>query len=378
MHITIECLTGSLAGKVLAFDQEEISLGRGEQKEKDIDFADIDIGVSRNHGLITLRAGRVVFTDASRGGTLVRGQRVNNDSVELRSGDELQLGGPSGPRLRVRYRALTQIVEPGRMHTQMPDPPKTLIDLPPAPLPPRPVAAPLPPVAAAMPADVTAIQPPNAPLLPQIAAQPAQSPNGTAPLPLPPVSTPPPPSQQQTMLQMPPAPSPTAPTVPPPPRPAVVSAPSAQAPYVLPVSPMGGETFFQETVDPDATVYHPPQAPSPPPVPEETFFQSFAAPSAPSARPAPAAPNANSYVPPEQQTMLQTPTPAIDSNPTLLQEPAQFPWLLVTLFALGVLALLAVIWVFLLRQSVAFFIPVPLALLLGLGWFFYQSRKAAG
>ncbi|BAC88373.1 FHA domain-containing protein [Gloeobacter violaceus] len=378
MHITIECLTGSLAGKVLAFDQEEISLGRGEQKEKDIDFADIDIGVSRNHGLIAIRAGRVVFTDASRGGTLVRGQRVNNDSVELRSGDELQLGGPSGPRLRVRYRALTQIVEPGRMHTQMPDPPETLIDLPPAPLPPpRPVAAPLPPVAAAMPADATAIQPPSAPPLPQITAQPAPSPNGTAPLPLPPVSTPPPPSQQQTMLQMPPAPSPSAPTVPPPPRPAVVPAPSAQAPYVPPVPPMGGETFFQQTVDPDATVYHP-QAPSAPPVPEETFFQSFAAPSAPSARPAPAAPNANSYIPPEQQTMLQTPAPVIDSNPTLLQEPAQFPWLLVTLFALGVLALLAVIWVFLLRQSVAFFIPVPLVLLLGLGWFFYQSRKAAG
>ncbi|UFP95452.1 FHA domain-containing protein [Gloeobacter morelensis] len=366
MHITIECLTGSLAGKVLAFDQEEISLGRGEQKEKDIDFADIDIGVSRNHGLITLRAGRVVFTDASRGGTLVRGQRVNNDSVELCSGDELQLGGPSGPRLRVRYRALTQIVEPGRMHTQMLDQPETLMDSPPVPLPPpRPAAAPLPPVAAAMPADATAIQPPDAP-----------PPNGTVPLPLPPVSTPPPPSQQQTMLQMPPAPSPSAPTVPSPPRP-TVPAPSAQAPYVPPVPPLGGETFFQQTVDPDATVYHP-QAPSAPPIPGETFFQPFAAPSAPSARPAPAAPKANSYIPPEQQTMLQTPAPVIDSNPTLLQEPAQFPWLLVILFALGVLALLAVIWVFLLRQSVAFFIPVPLVVLLGLGWFFYRSRKAAG
>ncbi|MGA7952304.1 MAG: FHA domain-containing protein [Gloeobacterales cyanobacterium] len=109
MHITIECLSGSLAGKTLKFNQPEISLGRGEQQKKDVDFLDTDTAVSRNHGNIFVRDERIYYTDQSRGGTLVRGEKIQGATIELLAGDELQLGGKHGPILKVQFRLPTVV-----------------------------------------------------------------------------------------------------------------------------------------------------------------------------------------------------------------------------------------------------------------------------
>jgi predicted component of type VI protein secretion system len=109
MQITIQCLSGSLAGKTLKFDQPEISLGRGEQQKKDIDFLDTDTAVSRNHGIIFVRDERIYYTDQSRGGTLARGEKIRGATIELQPEDELQLGGKNGPRLKVGFRLLTVV-----------------------------------------------------------------------------------------------------------------------------------------------------------------------------------------------------------------------------------------------------------------------------
>jgi predicted component of type VI protein secretion system len=109
MHITIECLSGSLAGKTLKFNQPEISLGRGEQQKKDVDFLDTDTAVSRNHGIVFVRDERIYYTDQSRGGTLARGEKIQGATIELQSGDELQLGGKHGPVLKVAFRLPTVV-----------------------------------------------------------------------------------------------------------------------------------------------------------------------------------------------------------------------------------------------------------------------------
>jgi predicted component of type VI protein secretion system len=109
MHITIECLSGSLAGKTLNFNQPEISLGRGEQQAKDVDFLDTDTSVSRNHGMVFVRDERIYYTDQSRGGTLARGEKIQGATIELQSGDELQLGGKQGPVLKVVFRLPTAV-----------------------------------------------------------------------------------------------------------------------------------------------------------------------------------------------------------------------------------------------------------------------------
>ena len=109
MHITIECLSGSLAGKTFQFNQPEISLGRGEQQKKDVDFLDTDTAVSRNHGRIFVRDERIYYTDQSRGGTLARGEKIQGATMELQPGDELRLGGKHGPILKVVFRLSTVV-----------------------------------------------------------------------------------------------------------------------------------------------------------------------------------------------------------------------------------------------------------------------------
>ncbi|MBC7882795.1 MAG: FHA domain-containing protein [Anaerolineae bacterium] len=144
MQITIECLTGSLAGKAFYFDQAEITLGRGENVKKDIDFADTDLGVSRNHGSLILRGNRLYLNDQSRAGTIVGGQRVQGTTHELQPEDELQLGGPSGPKLRVRFQVVAKPAVPPPPLTPAP-PTKPTAQTPP-PQPPKPVPTPAAPV----------------------------------------------------------------------------------------------------------------------------------------------------------------------------------------------------------------------------------------
>lgn len=109
MRVTIECLTGSLAGRRFEFDQAQISLGRGEvDNRKDLDFADTDPGVSRNHGEIIVQDGTVRFLDHSRAGTLVGSRLVLGQSVELNPGDELRPGGQKGPLLRISFTAFAR------------------------------------------------------------------------------------------------------------------------------------------------------------------------------------------------------------------------------------------------------------------------------
>jgi pSer/pThr/pTyr-binding forkhead associated (FHA) protein len=229
MQITIECLTGSLAGKAFYFDQAEITLGRGENVRKDIDFADTDLGVSRNHGSLIVRGNRVYLNDQSRAGTLVGGQRIQGTTHELQPEDELQLGGQSGPKVRVRFQALaqpiTQPIAPAPAQSLTPpQQPVQPAQSPPTPAQPpqspQPVFVPAPPVQPVV--QNTMLQVPASPIpTPQPAIQPesvASSANqaaGTviqsAPQPPKPIPTPAPPVQpvaQNTMLQVPTSPTP--------------------------------------------------------------------------------------------------------------------------------------------------------------------------
>lgn len=149
MQITIECLTGSLAGKAFYFDQAEITLGRGENVKKDIDFADTDLGVSRNHGSLIVRGNRLYLNDQSRAGTIVGGQRVQGTTHELKPEDELQLGSQNGPKLRVRFQVVAKPTAPPPPVT--PAPPTTQPAIQPTaqtppPQSPKPIPVPVPPV----------------------------------------------------------------------------------------------------------------------------------------------------------------------------------------------------------------------------------------
>ncbi len=455
MHITIECLSGSLAGKVFTFDQPEIGLGRGENQKKDIDFADTDIGVSRNHALIVLREQRVYLVDQSRGGTLVRGQRIQGTTFEVRSGEEVQLGGPSGPRLRVRFRAMTQI-EPPRGETGIFEPPAPLPPtvqsapvqpLPPAVQPVPPAAQPLPP-AALLPSEPVVLQPLVAPLTSPPVGAPLQPGPANAPMPLElaPVPTPPPrprpaPVQnsetmiqlqpesappnrpvinQETMLQSPAppvsAPEPVVPPINPPAPPLKPVSPQSSTVVQLPPTPprpgareanassgswpnepfqaASAPAYSSEATPPP---YHPEtyvqqptadepyrqpqpgnrsyQSPSPVRAEDATYFQGAQEADYPVPRPNANRPLPNG-LPNGGQTILQAPAPTNDTDPTVLQEDNNFPWLPFSLIGLAALVLLGVIWVFLLRQPIYFFLPLPIVLVLGLGAFFFWRRQA--
>jgi predicted component of type VI protein secretion system len=141
MQITIECLSGSLAGRTLRFNQPEIVLGRGEQQKRDVDFLDTDMAVSRDHGLVFERDERIYYKDQSRGGTLAQGKKIQDATIELQSGDELQLGGKQGPVLKVLFRPPT-IVD-GTANPQTPSassPAATVLQPGSPPPPPKPTA----------------------------------------------------------------------------------------------------------------------------------------------------------------------------------------------------------------------------------------------
>jgi predicted component of type VI protein secretion system len=141
MQITIECLSGSLAGRILRFNQPEIVLGRGEQQKRDVDFLDTDMAVSREHGLVFEQDDRIYYKDQSRGGTLAQGKKIQDATIELQSGDELQLGGKQGPILKVLFRPPTII--DGTASPQMPSassPAATVLQPGFPPAPPKPTA----------------------------------------------------------------------------------------------------------------------------------------------------------------------------------------------------------------------------------------------
>jgi predicted component of type VI protein secretion system len=130
MRITIECMTGSLSGKRFVFEKPQITLGRGElPNRKDIDFADSDKGVSRNHGELIERKGVVYFRDHSRAGTLINGRLILSEETQLWPGDELCLGGKKGQLIRVSFqapitsnpRAETHVCDPSANHGPLPD-----------------------------------------------------------------------------------------------------------------------------------------------------------------------------------------------------------------------------------------------------------------
>ncbi len=212
MQITIECLTGSLAGKAFYFDQAEITLGRGENVKKDIDFADTDLGVSRNHGSLILRGNRLYLNDQSRAGTIVGGQRVQGTTHELQPEDELQLGGPNGPKLRVRFQVVAKPVPPPPL---TPAPPTTQPATPstaqtPPPQPPKPVPPPAPPVQPIVQNTMLQVPPPAPPVQPIVQNTMLQVPASATPVPqtqpqgtfIQPESIAPP-IAQNTMLQVP-------------------------------------------------------------------------------------------------------------------------------------------------------------------------------
>jgi FHA domain len=291
MQITIECLTGSLAGKAFYFDQAEVTLGRGENVRKDVDFADTDLGVSRNHGSLIVRGNRVYLNDQSRAGTTVGGQRIQGTTHELQPEDELQLGGSSGPKVRVRFQAVAppiaavpptaQPVVPATAQAPIPQPPQPVIPAIAQSLPPQP------PIQPVVPPPAVAPVPPAQPV--------AQNTMLQVPTPAP---EPMPPMAPKTILQVPASSTPqfrpealsqAEETVIQPLPPAQVKPPNntleplrpsneAKAPPLRPIAPAGEATVFQAPPTPIANdvtrlqvppqeAFQPPRAmPAPPPM----------------------------------------------------------------------------------------------------------------
>jgi predicted component of type VI protein secretion system len=313
MQITIQCLSGSLAGKTLKFDQPEISLGRGEQQKKDIDFLDTDTAVSRNHGIIFVRDERIYYTDQSRGGTLARGEKIQGATIELQPEDELQLGGKNGPRLKVGFRLLT-VVDTDRLDRAA---------MPQAPAPSNPGATVMQPGSPPPPPRPTA----NSTILQGIegaqVSPPKETPAETAP-------------QREEVIR------------------ASSDATVFQAPPAQPQNATGGETVFQSPLNPTPsvggeTIF---QAPSSKAVPSpeggETMFQEI-----PPRTPEPARSDATYFQGAEADpgsTVFQgASSPVEDTGATILQDSPNsrtIPWVPI---AVGLAAVAGAVWFFFLR-----------------------------
>ena len=316
MHITIECLSGSLAGKTLKFNQPEISLGRGEQQKKDVDFLDTDTAVSRNHGIVFVRDERIYYTDQSRGGTLARGEKIQGATIELQSGDELQLGGKHGPILKVVFRLPTVVDRAFIPQTPSTSSPGATVLQPGShPPPPKPAA------------DSTILQGDGAKSssTPPPKATPAQSPVEKAPEGEEVIRA----SSDATVFQAPkvPTPEPQTPTG---------GETVFQQPLKSPTPTAGGETIFQASPpkaspssEGGATMFQ--ETPSLGPArSDETYFQG-------------------AEVDPGSTIFQGTPSQVEDTGATILQDspPARnIPWVPIAL-GLGVAA--GAIWFFLLR-----------------------------
>ncbi len=300
MHITIECLSGSLAGKTLKFDQPEISLGRGEQQKKDVDFLDTDTAVSRNHGIVFVRDEHIYYTDQSRGGTLARGAKVQGSTIELHSGDELQLGGKQGPILKVVFRLPTAVDRASIPQIPSVSSPEATV---------MQTGSPPPPPKAT--ADSTILQGIDGGNTPPPKAAPAQSPVEKAPSREEVIRA----SSDATVFQF------LKDSTPPPQK------------------PTGGETIFQDP---------PPKKATPASEGGETIFQET-----PSRTPGPARSDETYFQGAEADsgsTIFQgTPSQVEDTGATILQDspPARsLPWIPITL---GLAASAGAIWFFLLR-----------------------------
>jgi predicted component of type VI protein secretion system len=323
MQITIQCLSGSLAGKTLKFDQPEISLGRGEQQKKDIDFLDTDTAVSRNHGIIFVRDERIYYTDQSRGGTLARGEKIRGATIELQPEDELQLGGKNGPRLKVGFRLLT-VIDTDRLDRAA---------MPQAPAPSNPGATVMQPGSPPPPPSPTAnstilqgIDGAKSASIPPPKASPAKSPVEKAP-------------EGEEVIRA----SSDA---------TVFQAPKDSTPQ--PQTPTGGETVFQSPLNPTPsvggeTIF---QAPSSKAVPSpeggETMFQEI-----PPRTPKPARSDATYFQGAEADpgsTVFQgASSPVEDTGATILQDspnPRTVPWVPI---AVGLAAVAGAVWFFFLR-----------------------------
>jgi predicted component of type VI protein secretion system len=318
MHITIECLSGSLAGKTLKFNQPEISLGRGEQQKKDVDFLDTDTAVSRNHGIVFERDERIYYTDQSRGGTLARGEKIQGATIELLSGDELQLGGKHGPILKVVFRLPTVVDRAFIPQTPSTTSPGATVL--------QPGSPPLPPKLAA---DSTILQGDGAKssstLPPK--ATPAQSPVEKAPEGEEVIRT----SSDATVFQAPKVPTPE-------PQPPTGGETVFQQPLKSPTPTAGGETIFQAapplsslSSEGGATMFQ--ETPSRTPGParsDETYFQG-------------------AEVDPGSTIFQGTPSQVEDTGATILQDspnPRTIPWVPI---ALGLAAVAGSVWFFFLR-----------------------------
>jgi predicted component of type VI protein secretion system len=298
MQITIQCLSGSLAGKTLKFDQPEISLGRGEQQKKDIDFLDMDTAVSRNHGIIFVRDERIYYTDQSRGGTLARGEKIRGATIELQPEDELQLGGKNGPRLKVGFRLLT-VVDTDRLDRAV---------MPQAPAPSNPGATVMQPGSPPPPPSPTA----NSTILQGIDGAKSASipPPKASPAKSPAEKTPQNATGGETVFQSPLNPTPSVGGE------TIFQAPSSKA---VP-SPEGGETMFQEI---------PPRTPKPARS-DATYFQGAEA-------------------DPGSTVFQGASSPVEDTGATILQDSPNtrtVPWVPI---AVGLAAVAGAVWFFFLR-----------------------------
>lgn len=87
-HAALRVVRGPLAGEVWTLDAAEISVGRSPESKLFLD----DITVSRNHAIFTQSDGHWFLQDlGSLNGTYVN-REILADSIELKTGDEIQIG----------------------------------------------------------------------------------------------------------------------------------------------------------------------------------------------------------------------------------------------------------------------------------------------
>lgn len=87
-HAALRVVRGPLAGEVWTLDGAEISVGRAPESKLFLD----DITVSRNHAIFKQIDGSWSLHDlGSLNGTYVN-REILADSIELNSGDEIQIG----------------------------------------------------------------------------------------------------------------------------------------------------------------------------------------------------------------------------------------------------------------------------------------------
>lgn len=94
----------SFGGREVARGRYKVpfSIGRGDPDTNHVSIGTDDHGLSRRHAQVSHAEGRLLLTDTSLNGTLLRGQKLNRQTAELKDGEVFEIRGYSVRISRVR------------------------------------------------------------------------------------------------------------------------------------------------------------------------------------------------------------------------------------------------------------------------------------